>query len=271
MAISPKKQSTTSQDATVVENQDLTIETVENSTIVETPTTTIATDNTSTIVEDIYTNEAAKTYNRVMSFVADRVIDALTEKLPNIPHSLKYDDDDGINDTIEATLNRLGFATSINPHAIALLDRYVRSASQLLPSRDYTISTWDKKVFSYWRIGAFLVGHKPKADTVPKPKNGSISLPFERNDIVNAMRPFVEVDDKRGQAVIKTWESLAKNQDKRLFIDKYVLEILDNEGLLFAAVNSLNEAKRIADEMAENDRKALLDGLETSYKVVKKA
>lgn len=240
------------------------------SNVVENPTPTIAADDISTIVENSYTNEAAKTYNKVMAFIADCVIDDLSEIIPKIPSSLKYDDDGGVNDCIEETLKHLGFATSTNPHAIALLDRYTRSASQLLPSRDYTIATWEKKVFTYWRMGAFLVGHKPKIDTAPKPKNGSISLPFERNDIVNAMRPFIEADDKRGQAVIKTWEGLAKNKDKQLFIDKYVVEILDNEGLLFAAVESLKEAKRVAEEAAENDRKALLDGLETSYKVVKK-
>jgi hypothetical protein len=185
-----------------------------------------------------------------------------------------YDLNKGYVDTVNITINkfvksRYGLTAERNSgDGYSIAQMYARVFSANAPKTNY--DDVKNTVLPMLERGLWCLGAIPKITTATTGRSKT-SLPFERDDIVNAMRPFVEAEDKRGQAVIKTWESLAKNGDDQLFIDKYVLEILDDEGLLFAAVDSLKEAKRIADEMAENDRKALLDGLETSYKVVKKS
>lgn len=250
MAIQNKKQPTTSTVSSVVENSNPTIATVD----------------TSTIVENIYTNEAAKTYNRVMTFVANHIIEDLSEKLATFPSDLKYGDKGGVNDTIEATLKRLGFATSTNPHAIALLDRYTRSASQLLPSRDYSPTVWEKSVFAYWRVGAFLVGHKPKVDATPKSKSGKTSLPFERLDIIASMRTIVDGDEE-GNAVVSEWSTL----DDDSFLEAFTMESLEPDSLVSVAIEHLKTAQAAAIAAANEARLANLKGKKLSFKITPKA
>lgn len=180
-----------------------------------------------------------------------------------------YNLDKEYKDTVNVTIanfvkSRYGLSSAARSGAgYSLLQMYTRVFSANAPKCNY--EDVRLKVLPMLDRGFWCLGAIPSVSTATTPK-GKTSLPFDRLDIIAAMRAVVDGDEV-GNEVVSEWSTL----DDETFTEAYTLEILESDSLVSVAIDRLKIAQQAAIDAANAQRLATLKGKKLSFKITPKA
>jgi len=180
-----------------------------------------------------------------------------------------YDLNKGYVDTVNVTINnfvktRYGLTAERNSgDGYSLAQMYARVFSANAPKTNY--DDVKNTVLPMLERGLWCLGAIPKTTTATTGR-GKTSLPFDRLDIIAAMRAIVDGDEE-GNAVVSEWTTL----DDDSFLEAYTMESLEADSLISVAIEHLKSAQAAAIAAANEARLANLKGKKLSFKITPKA